>query len=677
MYKLKFIITVGFLCLFYAHPTKAQSNELKATLVYKIADSLHKAGNDNDARDTLFALLPSFNKINNDTLESKILALFGYMQKNIGNDTVSINQFMQGLSKKQISNYLGAIKAMGYYFYEKENYPKALSYFRKLLLFSSNVKNKKTKAEAHFYLGEVFFTMDNTIKAKRYYYKALDYAKKTNNSTLYIQIYSRLGEIGRKENNTDTAIYYYTKTVEIAKEKFSHENQIIANSNLSKIMVEKGNSSEAITYLNRAIRIGEINNSKHLPQLYFELAQIFLHAGNRKAALRYYKLSLLSAKHNNDIQIKIQSAKLLGRINLEYGNYLHAAQYLEEAIKQTDSLNQINSSKDLARYEAQYDLMQKEQEIVLLDRDKRLNKAELNNQKLRNRFYFGGLIILAILVGFLLFHISTRIKKNKLLSSQNQKIYEQNEELNQINLQLSQSEQKLIQALSVKNKLFTIIGHDLKSPLLDIKNLIFILKNNVNQFSEDDLKNHTAQIENRLISLLELLNNLLNWGMAEKQSLKYTPEKISINNLVDKTVKLFEGQILFKKLKINSQIPAKQFWTTDHNMLEFTLRNIISNAIKFSPVESSISITVENKAKQLCFKIEDNGIGMDTEQLDKIYIQTSEKVRRGTNNEKGTGLGMTLAHEFTNQMKGQILIDSKQHKGTKVTVILPENGLTL
>jgi len=677
MANLKYIILIVILGGLSSLRASSQKDSVKAVHIYQIADNLYKSGNEKAARDTLFTVLSNFNKINNDSLESKILALFGYLQKNIGNDTVSINQFMHNLSKKQIKNYLGAIKAMGIYFYKKENYPKALSYFRKLLLFSSNVKDKDAEAEAHFYLGEVFLSRRHTEKAKSYYKVALRYAEKTRNSDLYIKIYNRLGQINKLQSNNDSAIYYYTKTIDSAKEKLSADNHVIAYNNLAKIMEKKGNTQEAITYLNKAIEVAENSLPEYLPELNYELAELFYNSGKVKLAQKYYQLSLKNAIDNNDLYTEIKAIKKLGRIELKAGNFSKASKYLNSAITKTDSLNEANSLKELARYEAQYNLMQKEQEIALLDRDKKLNQAELNNQTLRNRIYIGGLIVLAILVGFLLYHISTRIKRNKLLSEQNEKINEQNEELNQINTQLSESEQKLIQALSVKNKLFTIIGHDLKSPLMDIKNLIFILKNNSGQFTKKDLRNHTAQIENRLTSLLELLNNLLNWGMAEKESLKYTPEKILINNLVSNTLNLFEGHVIIKNLKVNKQIPENLFWTTDHNMLEFICRNIISNAIKFSPNDGSINITIEHLEKRLQLVVEDNGIGMDEEQLSKIYLQTADKVRRGTNNEKGTGLGLTLANEFTNQMKGKLTIESKLDHGTKVTLLLPENGQSI
>jgi signal transduction histidine kinase/thioredoxin-like negative regulator of GroEL len=675
MQNLKYFILFLLIGTFSIKTTEAQKDSIKAFHIYQIADKLYKEGHEKEARDTLFTILSNFNSINNDTIESKILALFGYLQKNIGNDTVSINQFMQSLSKKQIKNYLGAIKAMGIYFYNKENYPKALSYFRKLLLFSSNVKEKRSEAEAHFHLGEVFLSKQHKEKAKSYYKVALRYAEKAGIPDLYIKIYNRLGQINRLQENSDSAIYYYTKTIESAKEKLTADNHIIAYENLAKIMEKKGNTQESIAYLKMAIESAKNDMHEYLPELYFELAEIYYNSNQIELSQKNYNLSKKHAIQEKDLQSEIKALKQLGRIELKSGNFSKASKYLNNAILKTDSLSEAISLEELARYEAQYNLMQKEQEIALLDRDKKLNQAELDNQTLKNRIYAGGLIILAILVGFLLYHISTRIKRNKLLSEQNEKINEQNEELNQINNQLSESEQKLIQALSVKNKLFTIIGHDLKSPLMDIKNLIFILKNNSNQFSASDLKGHTAQIENRLTSLLELLNNLLNWGMAEKQTLKYTPEKLSINKLIDNTLKLFEGQISIKNLTIKKQIPNDQYWTTDHNMVEFVCRNIISNAIKFSPKNKPIYIQCNQEEKQLKIAIEDKGLGMDEEQLNKVFIQTSEKIRRGTNNEKGTGLGLNLANDFVKQMNGKLLIESTKEAGTKVTIILPENGL--
>jgi len=309
----------------------------------------------------------------------------------------------------------------------------------------------------------------------------------------------------------------------------------------------------------------------------------------------------------------------------------------------------------------------------LLDRERKLKAVKLKNQELRSKLYIGGLILLGLLAAVLFYHIVTHIKKNRLLSEQNAKINEQNEELSLINQQLSESENHLMQALSTKNKLFAIIGHDLKSPLMDIKNLIFILKNNAGQFGEDALKNHTGQIENRLISLLELLNNLLNWGMTERDALVYAPQKVDLIQLISKTIHLFDGMTANKNISVRSNLPESISWYTDFNMMEFVLRNVLSNAIKFSEKDSQIDITATLDYDRLYITITDYGMGMTSDQLKKVFDRTSEKVRAGTQNEKGTGLGMPLTYEFVKKMNGVIDIESRPNKGTHVEITFETN----
>jgi len=225
-----------------------------------------------------------------------------------------------------------------------------------------------------------------------------------------------------------------------------------------------------------------------------------------------------------------------------------------------------------------------------------------------------------------------------------------------------------MQALSTKNKLFAIMGHDLKSPLMDIKSLIFILKQMPQNLKPSDIVSHASTIENRLTTLLELLNNLLNWGMKERNLLTYTPENTDVASIVEKTITIFEGQIQSKQLTIETILPEQRKWTTDINMFEFIVRNLLSNAIKFSHPNQTIEITLINANNLLTLTIKDSGIGMNKQEKNKLFIQTSDKIKRGTNNEKGSGLGMSLSYEFIRQMNGTIHVESEQNEGTTIVV---------
>ena len=655
--------------LFVSLAAKAQRPvEEEVKKVYRVADSLHKLEETHKALDTLLSVLPDFNEFHNDSLESKVLGLFGHLQKNMGNDTVGIGNFMQGLKSRQLRKYLNAVEAMGLYFEHREHYTKALSYYKKMILFARTLNDTLKLGEGFFKTGKMFKALLNFPKANQYFNQALIYFKSSNAQQQIIKLYNQFGDMSAEMGQPDSAKIFFRKAISHARNTESATSRIIAYHRLAIIAGDNGNYNEALIYYENSKQLATQKEPKYLPSIYFDIASFFEKFGNTAKAEKAYEESMIYAAEYNNTAIQINAAKKLADLYALKNMNSKAVKYYQLSMMLADSMQQINSVQEMARFEARYNLMQKEQEIALLDRERKLKAVKLKNQELRSKLYIGGLILLALFAIVLLYHIVTHIKKNRLLSEQNAKINEQNEELSQINQQLSESENHLMQALSTKNKLFAIIGHDLKSPLMDIKNLIFILKNNADQFGKDALKNHTGQIENRLISLLELLNNLLNWGMTERDALVYTPQKVDLVQLISKTIRLFDGMTANKNISVNRHLPGTLSWYTDFNMMEFVLRNVLSNAIKFSEKDSQIDISATLDYERLYITITDYGMGMTSDQLQKIFDRTSGKVRPGTQNEKGTGLGMSLTYEFVKQMNGVIDIDSRPNKGTRVEI---------
>lgn len=648
----------------------AQSVDQAATTqrAYRVADSLYSKGEIIKALDTLLSVLPMFNEVNNDTLESKILGLFGHLHKNIGNDTLGLRKFMSNLSGAQMEKYMVSVKTMAQYFQNKHNYPKALSYLKKTTIFAQNVNDSVTLAETQLQTGMVFKTMGNLPKSLQYLHKARFVFDKLNNTEGLISTYNELGTIAISLKNEDSAIFYFKQVIDLANNNISINSKIVAYQSLSYLVLKKGSRAEATMYIQKALDLAFEHNKKSIPALLLDMAKIELDKNQKTDALKTLNNCIKQAREQSNYPILIQALTILGQTHKSLGNTRLALKQIEEALLLTNNLQKLQNMEEVARFEARYSLMQKEQEIELLDRERKLREAKLNNEKLRSTIYFVGLILLIILVVVLSYHISSHIRKNKLLSYQNAKINEQNEELNQINQQLSNSENKLMQALSTKNKLFAIMGHDLKSPLMDIKSLIFILKQMPRNLKPADIVSHASTIENRLTTLLELLNNLLNWGMKERNLLTYTPENTDVASIVEKTITIFEGQIQAKQLTIETMLPEQRKWTTDVNMFEFIVRNLLSNAIKFSHANHTIEMTLINTNNALTLTIKDTGIGMNEQEKNKLFIQTSDKIKRGTNNEKGSGLGMSLSYEFIRQMNGTIHVESEQNEGTTIVV---------
>lgn len=645
------------------------NNESKTSHVYTIADSLYTKGENLIALDTLLSILPIFNSINNDTLESKVLSLFGHLQKNLGNDTMGLRKYMIQLSDQQLKNYLISINAMAEYFKNRHNLPKALSYYKKATIFAKSTKNQMALANAQMQLGMVFKEMANPEKSKFYLGEAKNKFKKNNHFEELTIIYNQLGIIALEQNMEDSAMQYFQHAIELSKQTQSFDTKIIVFQSLSYLMQKNGSLTEAINYLQKGLDLALVHKKTEIPLLLLEMGKLKIKTNRTQEAIDHFKSCVTFARSQKNNRILTHALAILGQIHKQKGQYALSTQYLNEAIEKTNLLqNQINM-EEIARFEARYDLMQKEQEIELLDREQKLREAKLNNAKLKSNLYFYGLILLIALVIVLSYHIASHIRKNRLLSYQNTTINEQNEELNQVNHQLIQSENKLMQALSTKNKLFAIIGHDLKSPLMDVKSLIFILKQAPQNLKPTEIKSHAANIENRLVTLLELLNNLLNWGMAERNLLVYTPENTNVVAIIQKMISIFDGQTQSKNIIINADLPEELNWNTDTNMFEFIVRNLISNAIKFSHKQSQINIELNVHNHTMEFIIEDFGIGMNQLQKENVFIQTAEKIRRGTSNEKGSGLGLSLSYEFIRQMNGTINVESEPEKGTKISLV--------
>lgn len=653
---------------------QTSSNEYKTIRIHTIADSLYTKGDNLAALDTLLSALPVFNSINNDSLESKVLSLFGHLQKNLGNDTMGLRNYMIQLSDQQLKNYLISVNAMAEYFKKRHNLPKALSYYKKATIFAKSTNNQMALAHAQMQLGIVFKEMANPEKSKFYLNEAKRIFQKNNHIEGLTIIYNQLGIIAIEQNMEDSAMQYFQYAIELAQQTQSFDTKIIVYQSLSYLMQKNGSTVEAINYLQKGLHLALIHKNSAIPQLLLEIGKLKLTTNRTQEAIDHFKSCITYARNQQNNRILTQALTILGQIHMQQGQYALSTQYFNEAIEKTNLLQSKMNIEEIARFEARYDLMQKEQEIELLDRERKLREVTLNNAKLKSKLYFFGIILLLALVIVLSYHIVSHIRKNRLLSYQNAKINEQNEELNQMNHQLSQSENKLMQALSTKNKLFSIIGHDLKSPLMDVKSLIFILKQSHNNARPIDIKAHAANIENRLITLLELLNNLLNWGMADRNLLVYAPENTNIVAIIQKAITIFDGQIQSKNIKINTVLPEKLIWNTDTNMFEFIVRNLISNAIKFSHEQSQIDIALNTHNQTMEFVIEDFGIGMNRHQKESIFFQTSEKIQRGTNNEKGSGLGLSLSNEFIRQMNGTINVESEPEKGTKITVLFNNNN---
>ncbi|WP_177219156.1 sensor histidine kinase [Lutibacter maritimus] len=231
---------------------------------------------------------------------------------------------------------------------------------------------------------------------------------------------------------------------------------------------------------------------------------------------------------------------------------------------------------------------------------------------------------------------------------------------------------KLSELNKSKDKFFSIIAHDLRGPLGGLQQIGELLwLNNISDEKRDQL---TKSLYQNSKLTFNLLDNLLKWANTNAGLIIYKPYKLNFREIVLNNVRLFNSQVKLKNIKLSCNFEKDLFVYADYDMVDTVIRNLISNAIKFTPINGKIDIIIDkiDVAQNTCtIAIIDNGIGITKETLLKVFEINSIVSTFGTNKEKGTGLGLKLCKEFLTINKGNIKIESHLEKGTKVYLTLP------
>ncbi len=273
------------------------------------------------------------------------------------------------------------------------------------------------------------------------------------------------------------------------------------------------------------------------------------------------------------------------------------------------------------------------------------------------------------------------------LQEQNTKLQQLNREINNLQRQLIREKRNLEDTLNQldeanrdlkkinrqKDKFFSIIAHDLRSPFSSILGFTEILRENIYDLSREQIATYTDHIYESSFNTFNLLVNLLEWASLQRDATRFNPEKISFNQLFEEVLSLMKEQAAQKNITIRTKLPGNIEWVADKNMVTSILRNIISNALKFTPREGEVEIAVTRKKNQLEISVSDTGTGMTKEVSNRLFSGDFNESGIGTENEKGSGLGLSLCKEFVEMHGGEIGVESELNKGTTIRFTLPSN----
>ena len=292
---------------------------------------------------------------------------------------------------------------------------------------------------------------------------------------------------------------------------------------------------------------------------------------------------------------------------------------------------------------------QKETKVVI-------NKLE--NAKMRSAIYIG--LALLIIWGIITYMMSKSRKAHKRL----------NAELQLKQVVLENREEELEEIHQTKDKLFSIIAHDLRGPIGALLEVLKMMKSGDLNMSE--FRDFVPKLIKDVDHISFTLNNLLSWGQTQMNGATTNSTIVKLNTLVNNNINLLAETAKKKSISLTNEMPDNILIFSDPNQIDIVIRNIISNALKFTPKDGKITIDAQEKYQFIEVTIKDTGIGMSEEDLSKVFATNQSHTTFGTNNEKGTGLGISLCKEMLENNGGNLWAKSKLEKGTTFYFTIPK-----
>lgn len=224
-----------------------------------------------------------------------------------------------------------------------------------------------------------------------------------------------------------------------------------------------------------------------------------------------------------------------------------------------------------------------------------------------------------------------------------------------------------------KDTFFSIIAHDLRGPLSSLHELTQLIEENLDSYSQDDLKELIVFQKTAAEILYKLLENLLTWSRVQRGMIVYQPQHIDIKWLVNRAIDLLKVQAEGKRITLQSLIQEQMFLYADVNMVDTLIRNLISNALKFTHSGGTVKVSARQDEHEIEVAVSDTGVGIEAENLQKLFRIDARYKRAGTAQEEGTGLGLILCKEFIERHHGKIWVESQVDKGSVFRFTLPKN----
>jgi signal transduction histidine kinase len=667
--------------------------EPSALLIERIAEVHLKLKQNNQALIEYFQLLEMARAKNNPQETSRILEKIASIYSLSNDIENSLTYNLQLLTfHKQSGNMLSAamtLNAIGNQYKELKKYDKALEYYedalainRKLdrdgdgdnrvvsnlinigaiyqlkgdsrvaiqklneaLEIKSSTGTPVEVAVMHNYLASLYLSQGNYTEAERQTKKSISLLTKTDNRRALAANYKRLSEIYGRQSNYEKALVNY-QIYTVLKDSLVYQDQLMnEKERLKEYVIETTEKEAKLSLIDHEIQVLELKNEKEIAER--EKQEIALLLKDRE----FQNVSLQKEQ--------LERAREVQRLQLTQ------AQIARE--KQAQEILLLEQRRDLQNAELERNRLREiegQQEIAVKNAKLELQQSELERVATRQQYlmYTTALFLLIIILILVIYSIKRR--DNRKLQIQFEEINRQKEQIELIN-------ETLIELNEEKNDLIGIVAHDLKSPLNQISGMLEIIKLTAKEQSAEQ-QEYTAAIEKSTNRLKKMVSKILDVNAIESKTLNIKLEQINITDLlqeiVDRFTVLAEKKNITLVTSFDNDVPLL---TSDAGYVAEVLENLMSNAVKYSPLEKQVTVRLIKRASFVRVEFIDQGQGISAADMKKLFGKFHKLTARPTAGEDSTGLGLSIVKKYVQALNGAVWCESEVGKGANFIVELP------
>ncbi len=557
------------------------------------------------------------------------------------------------LEEAEILHLIGDI------YYEVGNSYKAIEHYMQSLALSESLSLHPTVVDILNDIGRVYATLGNDQKAIEYHKKALrtsknnEYVVGVAASNYWLSItYTQIG-------NLDLALEKQHIALALRQNLNDKEGQALCYLALGKVYHLKTDYDKALKQISSAYQLyGQIGDTYGRSLSLNQLGAIHIEKKEFDIAINYLKLALSLGEQLNNKKIIRDSYEYLYNSYAGLRDYEQALRYKDLFIAISDFIYGEESERRMAELQNRFEIEQKESEIAVLKKDKQIRDLALQEQANFRNFLIILLVLISVIFALVLYLYRNHRRSNQQLKAVNEQINSQNGELQELN--------------ATKDKFFSIISHDLKGPLNSLTSFAGLLINHTEALSKDEIKMLATDLDKSLKNLLSLLNNLLEWSRSQTGNLDIKAEPFDVRALVYANAELLQRMAENKEIALHTRVPASLTGFADKNQMNTVLRNLISNALKFTEKGGKVEVDVNEWKDAIEVAVKDSGVGMSKEVLAKLFRIEHKYSTNGTANETGTGLGLMLCKEFVERSGGTISVESVEGAGSTFRFTIPK-----